>query len=245
MPFRLETLVLYADDDLLAVNKPAGLPTLPDGYNPDLPHVKSVLEPQFGRLWIVHRLDRYTSGVLLLARSAAAHRELNRQFAAGLVGKTYRALCQGAPDWQMHRVELPLRANGDHRHRTVVDPVKGKLAETELTVLEVFVGYTWIEARPHTGRTHQVHAHLAAAGLPLVGDELYGGEALYLSQLKPGFRPQQGKECPIVSRPALHAWALAFAHPSSGKAMTFSAPLPNDLRAALKQLRRYRPCTDG
>ena len=136
LPFNIE--VLYQDDGILVINKPAGLATLPDGYDPSLPHIKSVLEPQVGPLWIVHRLDKDTSGVLVLARSAAAHRSLNTQFEERLVSKVYHALVIGNPDWKVKTVSLPLRSNGDRLHRTVVDQARGKPAVTHFKVLERF-----------------------------------------------------------------------------------------------------------
>ena len=171
--------VLWSDGALLVVDKPAGLPTLPDGYNPQAPHLKRLLEPEYGRLWIVHRLDRSTSGVIVLARTVQAHRALNAQFQEHTVEKIYHAIVTGAPDWEETAIDLPLRADGDRRHRTVVDAQGGKPAVTHLRVLERFAGYSLVEAVPHTGRAHQVRAHLLAAGFPLVGDALYGGAPLW------------------------------------------------------------------
>src|SRR5512136_2436425 len=111
LPAEIE--VLYINDALLVINKPAGLATLPDGYDPTLPHIKSLLEVQYGRLWIVHRLDKDTSGVLVLARSASTHRSMNTQFEHRQVSKVYHALVFGAPEQQDTTVGLPLRANGD------------------------------------------------------------------------------------------------------------------------------------
>lgn len=215
--------LLFCDADLLALNKPPGLRTLPDGYDASLPHVRGMLEAEFGRIWIVHRLDKDTSGVLLVARTAEAHRTLNTQFAAGRVEKVYHALVVGEPPWQEQRVDLPLRPNGDRRHRTVVDVKAGKPALTELRLLEQFPGYALLEARPRTGRTHQVRAHLAALGLPLVGDYLYGGKQAARAWLQ---------------RPALHAWSLSFLHPSSGEWLQIHAPYAPDLEALLIQLRQ-------
>ena len=213
--------LLYMDDSLLAVDKPAGLPTLPDGYHRDAPYLVGVLEAQFNRVWVVHRLDRYTSGVVVVARSAAAHRDLNTQFETRRVSKTYHALVVGNPTWDDRVVDLPLRADGDRKHRTVIDPTRGKAAVTNLHVLERFQQYTLIEAKPETGRTHQIRAHLAMQGLPIVADALYGN----------------GQGIAGLDRLGLHARSLTIEHPVTHEVMTFEAPYPDDFAAALRYLR--------
>jgi RluA family pseudouridine synthase len=215
--------ILWSDETLLAVNKPAGLPTLPDGYDAAAPYLVKVLQPQFGRLWVVHRLDRVTSGVIVLARTAEAHRALNLQFDGREVSKVYHALAAGAPAWDEQTAALPLRVDGDRRHRTVVDPQRGKPAVTRFTVLERLPGCVLIEARPETGRTHQIRAHLAALGHPLLADTLYGGA-----------------DTEIIGRAGLHAWSLAVAHPTTGEGLRFEAPYPDDFANALHCLRSQR-----
>lgn len=239
-PIKPEDLILYLDDSLLAINKPPGLPSLPDGYDPQAPHVKSVLEPRLGRLWMVHRLDKETSGVMLLARTEQVHRALNGQFERHEVSKVYHALVVGNPRWEQFRADQPLRADGDRRHRTLVDARGGKPAVTHLLVLERFGGYSLVEARPETGRTHQIRAHLAALGHPLLGDMLYGNNpGLYLSELKPGFGKKETAQCALIRRVGLHARSLRFTHPEKGEVQTIEAPYPKDFKAALRQLRRY------
>jgi RluA family pseudouridine synthase len=229
--------ILFEDNAILGVNKPTGLPTLPDGYNPGAPHLKALLEPDYGRLWIVHRLDRETSGIVLLARTAQAHRALNGQFDQRQVTKRYQALVYGSPDWQEKIVQLALRPNGDRRHRTVIDPRRGKPAETELRVLESLGDYAWIEACPHTGRTHQIRAHLAALGFPILGDVLYGGPPkLSLSAIETSTTGEQ--DVAVIERCALHACSLELAHPVLGSPLHLEAPLPEDFISALNRLRR-------
>jgi len=230
--------ILYQDEALLVINKPAGLSTLPDGYNPSLPHIKSVLEQQYGPLWIVHRLDKDTSGVLLLARSAEAHRSLNTQFEKHLVSKVYHALVFGNPEWQEKTVSLPLRPNGDRQHRTVIDPRAGKPAVTHLRVLESFGHYCLLEAIPETGRTHQIRAHLSALGLSILGDKLYG-KGNYLQVGGKVRLPQQDQD-PLIrltESMGLHAWSVEITHPLSGERLKFTAPYPAELMAVLQQLR--------
>jgi RluA family pseudouridine synthase len=237
-------LVIWIDPELLVVNKPAGVLAIPSSQErvPDLVHL---LEPEFGRLWVIHRLDRDTSGTIAFARSPKAHQALNDQFAARQPTKLYHALVHGDPPWVEQRIDLPLRPDGDRAHRTVVapsltGPKRGKLSLTELYVLERFHRFTLVQAHPQTGRTHQIRAHLAAAGFPIVADALYGGEpGLFLSDIKPHYRGKRAQERPLLGRVALHAASLEFEHPTTGALQQFQAPYPKDLAAALYQLRKY------
>jgi RluA family pseudouridine synthase len=218
--------IVFSDEHIIVVNKPAGLPTLPDGYDKTAPDLVQVLESQFGRVWIAHRLDRGTSGVMVVARTAEAHRSLNMQFDGREVKKTYHALIAGDPPWEEYTVKLPLRADGDRKHRTVVDHGKGKPALTHLRVLERWDAHAKVEARPETGRTHQIRAHLAALGLPVIGDPLYGGAA--------------AREGAAIDRTALHAHSLIFRHPITIEQLQFEAPYPGDFEHALRALRGLR-----
>ena len=219
-----ENLILWVDPALVVVNKPAGMLTLPDGYNPDLPHLRSILEPSLGRLWIIHRLDKETSGVIVLARSAEAHRHLNTQFQDSQVAKAYHALVTGNPPWDTYTVDLPLRANVGHHHRTVVDKEKGKPAITILRVIQRFIepghgDYALVEATPKTGRTHQVRVHLFTVGFPPVADPLYGDE-IHTAYHR-------------LTSLGLHARSLTIQHPQTGEIMKFEAPYYQDWVAAL------------
>jgi len=237
--------VLHIDEALLVVNKPAGLPTLPDGYQADAPYVVGLLQEAFERLWVVHRLDRETSGVLVLARTADAHRVLNSQFQEREIAKIYHALVVGTPAWDVPQggfaqrtIHLHLRADGDRRHRTVIDRAHGKPSTTSFRVLERLGNYTLIEARPKTGRPHQIRAHLAAERLPLVGDVLYASQGGGLQgDGGAGLRRLLVDDAPLA-RLGLHALALTLEHPVSGASVTFEAPYPPDFAAALARLRR-------
>lgn len=216
-----EPQLLLEDEAILVVNKPAGLRTIRDGYNPDLPHLAGLLQAQFGRVWTVHRLDKDTSGVIVFARSAAAHQALNQQFSGRGVRKIYHALVSGVPEWAEHLANAPLRVDGDRRHRTVVDRLRGKSAETHLRMLAAFPAAALIEAHPRTGYTHQIRAHLSALGFPLLGDDLYN----------PRSTPD------IITRTALHAVQITFTHPASAAPVTIRAEYPPDFTTALNRLR--------
>ena len=125
-------LILWEDEDLLVVAKPAGLPTLADGQNPHAPYLVALLKEIYDPLWTIHRLDKETSGVMVFARTAAAHRALNAQFENRYVHKLYHALVIGDPDWSEKTIEIRLRTDGDRKHRTVIDSKRGKVLSTRL-----------------------------------------------------------------------------------------------------------------
>ena len=218
-----ELPILFLDEHLLVVDKPVSLPTLPDGYDKNAPCLISWLRQQYGRLWVVHRLDKDTSGVIILARSAEIHRTLNMAFDSHDVRKVYDAIVIGVPYWDERTIDLQLRPNGDRRHRTVIDRQRGKPALTRLRVVERFRQHALIEARPETGRTHQIRAHLAAIDLPLAGDALYGGQ----------------DAAALITRMALHARSLALQHPATHEPLHVEAPHPPDFARALQQLRGH------
>jgi RluA family pseudouridine synthase len=225
-------LTLYLDEALLVVSKPAGLSTLVDGFHPEAPYLVGLLGEAYGRIWVVHRLDKDTSGVIVFARTALAHRDLNTQFEQRRASKVYHALVIGQPNWDEKCVDLPLRPDGDRRHRTVVDEQMGKPAVTELRVLEGFGAFALVEAIPLTGRTHQIRAHLAASGHPIIADRLYrrSGEAHSASIT----------EGEPIQRLGLHARSLTLFHPLTGQMQNFEAPYPQDFSAALEQLRQSK-----
>jgi len=230
--------VLFCDRSLLVVDKPAGMTTLPDGYNKNIPYLKEILEAKYGRLWVVHRLDRGTSGLIIFARTSKSHKNLNAQFEKHLVGKTYHTLVVGEPDWKYKRVDIPLLANGDRRHRTVVDTQRGKTSITIFRSLERFGNYALLEAKPRTGRTHQIRAHLANIGFPIVADELYGGgKSITLKDIWADGKWSVSEDSPIISRPCLHAASLTFTHPILGKKLSFRAQHHKDFDMLLGILR--------
>ncbi len=223
--FHLE--IIHADEALIAVNKPAGLLSIQDGYNRSMPHLAFCLAKGFGKVWIVHRLDRETSGVIVVARTLFAHRELNLQFEHRRVQKTYHALIVGIPEWDFIEVDTPLRVNGDRNHRTVISPSAGKPAKTSFRVICRLTNGCLVEAHPQTGYTHQIRAHLSSLGFPILGDNLYHNRKYENSQAKlisPGLRTY------------LHARSISFIHPISNKSITFVATYPEDFQTALQSL---------
>jgi RluA family pseudouridine synthase len=228
--------IIWSDEAIIAVNKPAGLRTIPDGYDPGLPHLAEILKQQFGPIWIVHRLDRETSGLLIVARTAAAHRFLNTQFEKRQIEKAYHALVIGVPDWEDTVVENALRINGDRKHRTVVDNQRGKPAKTAFKVLERFSNISLMESRPFTGYTHQIRAHLYALGLYIIHDSLYSSAIQPSSSARDMSLDGYIDRLPI-HRLGLHAYKMTFTHPVSNQIVNLEAPYPEDFSASVQLLR--------
>jgi 23S rRNA pseudouridine1911/1915/1917 synthase len=211
--------ILFEDDSLLVVNKPAGLLAVPESFDKSRPNLFAMLQAERPGQWLanVHRLDLGTSGVFVCAKSPGAFREFQRRVA----GKFYVALVHGAAGPALLRRRIA-----------------GREAVTLTSVRERFDGYTLLEVEIKTGRTHQIRIHLQAAGTPVVGDAEYGGAPLYLAQIKRGYKPPAGGERALIARPALHAERLVLRDPP----VTFTAPWPKDLTLAVKYLRKYARC---
>ncbi|MGQ9632997.1 MAG: RluA family pseudouridine synthase [Bryobacteraceae bacterium] len=228
-PIPLE--ILYEDEDVAAVNKPAGM-VVHAGAGCRSGTLVNALLHHFGRLsslggelrpGIVHRLDRYTSGVILVAKHDAAHRRLAEQFARREVEKVYWALVHGNVKGESGRVELPIARDPVRRIRMTARLARGRAAVSEYRVLKRFQSFTLLEVHIKTGRTHQIRTHLSASGHPVVGDRLYGAPARIAGR-------------PALGRYFLHAWRIRFRQPSSGAVVVVEAPLPAELEGWLEGL---------
>ncbi|HIQ39926.1 MAG TPA: RluA family pseudouridine synthase [Sulfurivirga caldicuralii] len=216
---RFEALVLYEDGDLLVVNKPSGMAVHGgSGLSWGLIELARAARPQARRLELVHRLDRETSGVLLLAKKASVLKALHEQVRCHRMKKVYQALVAG--DWRpvRQRVKLPLRKNQlkSGERIVVVDQHAGKPAESLFERLDGCASASWVAVRLKTGRTHQIRVHAQASGHPLLGDEKYGDAQANGQARRCGLR-----------RLALHAWQLGFEHPGQGVWMEVEAPVPD------------------
>lgn len=234
--------ILFSDDDLVAVNKPAGIVSIRDGHHPERQNVHQMLAVEFGKLWVIHRLDVDTSGVLLFGRSSTAHRHLNMQFEHHTIHKTYHLLVFGSFDWQEVRVDLPLRVNGDRRHRTVIDRKTGKPASTIFQGIECFSeDFAMLAATPNTGYTHQIRVHASSLGLWLLNDPLYF-PLVNLTRSDAGavkrkYLIDKAASLPI-KRTALHASSIQFQHPTAQRQLTILAPFPADFSSTIAHLKK-------
>lgn len=247
-----EIPVLFEDEHLLAVEKPAGLLTSPDRYDPDRPNLMRLLHAgiSVGKTWAktrglaylanAHRLDFDTSGILLLAKSKSVLVKLVNLFGTDKPKKRYVGLAQGTAKHEHFEVDAPLAPDPYKPGLMRIDMKNGKKSLTRFKVIENFAGYALLECEPVTGRTHQIRVHLQRAGMPLVADESYGGLPLFLSRLKPNYRFKRGaEEHPLIKRVALHAFRLEMPHPITGEPLVIDSPWPKDLRVAVKYLRKF------
>lgn len=241
--------VLYDDEHLIVINKPANMIVHP-GRGNYLGTLAGALQFHFDKLsdvagkhraGIVHRLDRDTSGVLVVAKDNQVHHLLSKQFEERTVEKEYRALAWGEVQFDRDYIETHVRVSQRNRERMMVCPPGGnaRSAATFYEVLERFRGFTFLRLCPQTGRTHQLRVHLHHLGHPIVADRLYEGKsALKLSDLVEKLAPEDDQI--LIERQALHALRLSFDHPATGKRLEFEAPLPADFERALAAVRQYR-----
>ena len=237
--------IIWEDEHLIALNKQAGIVvhpargigtgTLVNGlvyYADSLSAGSQKFLPG-----IVHRLDKDTTGVMLIAKNDEAHWRMAQQFELRKVNKTYVAVAEREMELLADLIDLPLGMHPVFRDRCAVRTVSGKEAQTFYEVLEKFRGYSLLALKPRTGRTHQLRVHLSYIKHPLVGDRIYGGSLVSLADLS-GDQSLPGE--PIIDRQALHAWKIEFRHPLNGKDMQLEAPWPRDFGKLVEALRQYR-----
>jgi 23S rRNA pseudouridine1911/1915/1917 synthase len=240
LPEDIPLTIVHEDAHLLVLDKAAGLAVHPGAGRPagtlvnallhhvkDLSGVGGVLRPG-----IVHRLDRGTSGLMVVAKDDATHRGLAAQFAGRTVEKEYLAVVLGVPRPQEGEITMPIGRDPVQRKRMSVRAPRGRQARSRYVVVEALDGAALVRVHIHTGRTHQVRVHLAALGHPLVGDTTYGGSR------EPSSRTRAAREAlRTFPRPALHAARLAFTHPATGERLPLESPLPPDVAGLLAALR--------
>jgi RluA family pseudouridine synthase len=249
-----EIPVLFEDEHLLALDKPAGLLTAANPDDPTQPGLMTLLHEGIaaGKPWArernleylnnAHRLEIGTTGVLLLAKNKAAHIALGNVFSRENSGKKFIALVRGNPAEATFEVDEPTAPHPLKPGLMRVDRENGKKARTRFTVIENFPRYDYalLQCEPFIERAHQISVHLRHADMPMVGDEAYGGKNLWLSRLKQDYRLKPGREeRPLIARAALHSSELTIPHPVTNETVTIQSEWPKDLKVAVKYLRQF------
>lgn len=233
---KIKELVIYEDDNLVAINKPSGLLTIPDRMGNF--SLKNHLQQTYDQIFTVHRLDKETSGVVVFARNEETHKHLSQLFEGREVQKFYQGLVHGKPAEPSGTVDVPIMEHPVTKGLMVTNQ-KGKASITDYEVQESFKAFSWMQFQIHTGRTHQIRVHMKYSGHPIVCDNLYGdGKPVYISALKKNYHlsKKEEEEKPILNRLALHSWKLQFV--LNEKEYTLESEAPKDLRALLQQLRK-------
>jgi 23S rRNA pseudouridine955/2504/2580 synthase/23S rRNA pseudouridine1911/1915/1917 synthase len=237
----MQVATLYEDDDLIIVNKPAGLLVIPDRFDAELPALNKLLEARLKqKVWVVHRLDKDTSGVICFAKTEEAHKYLSMLFQEHDVVKLYAGLVTGRVMPEQGRIEAPIIEHPAVKGK-MITAKKGKPSVTDYRVTDHWPLYSLVQFQIHTGRTHQIRVHMQSIGHPIICDELYGdGRPFYLSSIKRKYKLSEKEETerPLLGRLALHAYRLQF-RKQDGKEIVAEANLPKDMLACINQLNKW------
>lgn len=232
---RFPEMILFENEDLIAINKPAFIASLNDRGGATQ-HILKMAKSYHSEAQLCHRLDKETSGVLLIAKNPETYRSASIEFEKRRVQKTYHAIIEGVHRLEQLKVDLPILNMGNKN--VSIDKAKGKKAETWFNSLEYFQHYTLISCQPISGRMHQIRIHLASQKASIAGDDMYGGGPVFLSKIKRRFTLSKEKEeRPIMHRFALHARGIEIK--IADEQYRFEAPYPKDFATLLKQLRKY------
>jgi len=239
--FKEIEVIIFENDDFVAINKPAGLLTIPDRYDETLPSLYKILEKKYGKIFIIHRLDRETSGLILFAKDDATHKYLSQLFENRNVEKFYLGIIHGSLQNKKGVIDEPVAEHPANKGMMVINH-KGKASVTEYEVMEDYGLYSLVKFKIHTGRTHQIRVHMKYLGHPIVCDEIYGkAQPILLSSFKKKYKLSRHdeEERPILKRLGLHSYQLKFSD-ISGMPYDLIADLPKDMNALLKQLTKYK-----
>jgi len=237
MKQKIEDYILFENEDFIVINKPSGIATLDERKDVFAPAILRMAKEYSSDAQVGHRLDKETTGALIIAKNPEAYRHISMQFEHRETAKRYHAVVEGMHNWDGMLVNLPILPLKDGK--VIIDRHKGKDAETWSQTLKVYKGFTLVECMPITGRMHQIRIHLTCLKAPIVADEMYGGPDVYVSDLKRNYHlKKDSEELPIMRRVALHAFSLSFKL-MDGSPMTVEAPYPKDFGVLIKTLEKY------
>ena len=232
--------IVFQDEQIIVVNKSSGVSIGGDRWDESKERLDRIIlqDLNISKIFTVHRIDKDTSGLVIFAKNKDTHRILSILFEQRKILKRYTAIVHGRPAWKETECDLPLVPNGNKKHMTIIDKYRGKESLTQFTCLFSAGNFSVLEARPQTGRIHQIRVHLAALGHPVVCDSLYGNNhPIKLSSFKRGYRGDPHEERPLLSRLGLHALELSLPKENDNYQI-LNAPLPKDIASLINQLEK-------
>lgn len=233
--------IIFENEDFIAINKSAGMLTIPDRHDETQLSLYKILSQQYGKIFIVHRLDRDTSGLVLFAKNETSHKYLSQLFEKRNIEKNYIGIVRGSLPDLVGAIDEPIAEHPFHKGEMIINK-KGKASLTEYKVVEDYGIYSAVQFNIHSGRTHQIRVHMKFAGHPIACDPLYGdGKPILLSSFKKKYKlsKSEEEERPILNRLALHSYQLNFKD-ADNNPHTLEAPVPKDIKALLQQLKKNR-----
>jgi 23S rRNA pseudouridine1911/1915/1917 synthase len=234
---KFEPEIIFEDDHIIAVTKPSGMAVIPERGSSKKESLAEALQKRGGEIFVVHRIDKPTSGLVIFAKDAETHRALNIQFEQREVKKIYKAIVQGKPLQKSMVIDEPIAENQAKLGSYLVHQ-RGKAAWSQYTIVEQFRHCALVDVEIKTGRTHQIRVHMAYVGHPLLVDELYGNaSSFHIGKFIKGYMANE-EERPTIARLTLHASSIQFTHPQTLQQVTLESPLPKDMEVLLKLLRK-------
>jgi RluA family pseudouridine synthase len=232
--------IIFEDKNLVCVNKQGGLLTIPDRFDASIPNLKSILENKYGEIFVVHRLDKDTSGIVIFAKDSDSHRKLSLDFQENRIERIYHAFVDGSFSDEPIEIDIPIMTDPSKKGRSIPSAM-GKQSLTKVKLEKNFRRFSKVHCKLETGRHHQIRVHLSAIGNPLLVDYLYGKRKEFLvSEIKKNYNlKKHSEENALISRNTLHAFSLRFTHPISGEEKYIEASYPKDFKALENILEKY------
>ncbi len=237
----LKLIILFEDENYVIVNKPSGVLSIPDRHNDQFVSISNELKKKYGQTFVVHRIDKDTSGCICFAKNEKAHQHLSSLFTNRNVEKKYLGIIYGCFEQKKGTIDKAIMEHPYIKGKMIINAKNGKPSITEYKVLETFGKFSLVEYKIHTGRTHQIRIHSADLGCPIVCDSVYGSvHPIYISSLKKNYKISKDalEEKPILNRLALHAFQISF-FDTNNKKIEATADLPKDMNSMLNQLRKW------
>ena len=236
---KLRWKIIFEDDDIIIIDKPAKLLTIPDRYDSNIENLFSSLKENREGLLINHRLDKDTSGLILFSKNEETHKKMSDIFESRQIEKIYMAILNYTPDLKSGKIDMPISSSNSAKKEVEIDEA-GKPAVSYFEVLESFKRHSLVKVKIETGRMHQIRVHMKSIYCPIICDDLYGdGKPFMLSDIKVKYKKNRNEdERPLINRVALHSHSLSFKHPNTNKKIHVESELPKDMKAAINQLRR-------